>query len=118
MAKNEWWKETGKCGTCRFYETWSENQSPLGSGMNWPMQMEDCSAEGDEETVMGEGEGPCPSWKPLTADSCAQCRQVFDEPKSIAELYPASTMDTEWCCSEECKKKLEKKFDEEIKELV
>ena len=27
---------------CKFFAHWSENQSPLGSGLNWPMDMYDC----------------------------------------------------------------------------
>lgn len=61
------------CQKCHGWgvHTWSENQSPLGSGRNWPMEMaEPCSCV-EEGTCarcglgnaldLDTGEGPCPT---------------------------------------------------------
>ena len=49
---------------------WTENQSPIGSGQNWSMDMADvcecvesgkCPRCGAENAIDEEGQGPCPA---------------------------------------------------------
>lgn len=47
---------------CRYLEHWRENQSPLGSGEYWPMDMEDCNHppfEDEQKEIELEGWGAC-----------------------------------------------------------
>ncbi len=62
---------------CKYYEHWRENQSPLGSGECWPMDMEDCNHPGFDnvqrqmelETYEACNEN-CPGYKPIETKVC------------------------------------------------
>lgn len=65
---------------CKHLEHWSENQSPLGSGLNWPMEFEDCGHPGFEDTekqyafevyVENNDCSPqCPGYEPVKVAIC------------------------------------------------
>ena len=56
---------------CKYWATWTENQSPLGSGEYWPMQMEDCDYPGELDIVDGDSCDGCPAYEPVPMVSCA-----------------------------------------------
>jgi len=81
---------------CRHLEHWRENQSPLGSGEYWPMDMEDCSHPGfddEQKQIALEGwdhcDETCPGYEPeelgvcpkhgnfIKRDGCEEC--MFEE---------------------------------------
>ena len=64
---------------CKYLEHWRENQSPLGSGEYWPMDMEDCSHIGFEDISKqieleryGGCDVNCPGYKPMELAVCAK----------------------------------------------
>jgi hypothetical protein len=62
---------------CKYLEHWVENQSPLGSGEYWPMDMEDCTHPpfGDEQKEIefegwGKCDETCPGYEPMEVAIC------------------------------------------------
>jgi hypothetical protein len=67
---------------CRFEEHWTENQSPFGSGLYWPMEVGDCGRPEStdvekEKTFVAYVEGEhadcnksCPGYEPVDVDNC------------------------------------------------
>ena len=65
---------------CKFLAHWTENQSPLGSGLNWPMHFSDCGhPELDSTSKQEEFEAyaennecspECPGYEPLEVSVC------------------------------------------------
>lgn len=77
---------------CKHLSSWSENQSPLGSGLYWPEYFEACTLEGkidelqfsDEELynqfTNGEiGCKNCPLYEPIPTEVCPKHDYEFLE---------------------------------------
>lgn len=92
---------------CKYLEHWSENQSPLGSGRNWPMEFTDCAHPGfpndsAKEEKLGDGicDETCLGYEPVEIavcekhgefirdDGCANCmHDSYLECKKSGEEY-------------------------------
>lgn len=84
---------------CKWLNKWTENQSPLGSGLYWPEEFEECGYNGSLECNCEEPDKcnpSCPAYEPVPTKIC---------PKHDVE-YLAS----EWCgsCEEESYREIEK----------
>lgn len=62
---------------CKWLEHWRENQSPLGSGEYWPMDMTDCNhplLEDEAQEIQLENYGKCdkgcPGYEPMEVALC------------------------------------------------
>ena len=89
----------GHCGDCRFMASWTENQSPLGSGECWLMSMSECVNEDALDCEFEDGK--CQYWQGvefaycadhdewyLKSDVCGGCLQAdFEEGQRLADEY-------------------------------
>jgi len=71
---------------CKYWEHWVENQSPLGSGEYWPMDMEDCSHPGFEDISKeieleryGKCDENCPGYEPMEVAVCEKHGEFVKE---------------------------------------
>jgi len=71
---------------CKHLEHWRENQSPLGSGEYWPMDMEGCSHPGFGDTPKevelenyGKCDEGCPGYEPMEVAICPKHGEYIRE---------------------------------------
>ena len=71
---------------CRYLEHWRENQSPLGSGEYWPMDMEDCNHPGFDNASKdaelenyGKCDEGCPGYEPMEVATCPKHGEFVKE---------------------------------------
>ena len=68
---------------CKWKEHWTENQSPLGSGLNWPMEFSDCGHAGFVEDANrrekledywqeNDCSPDCPGYEPMEVAVCGK----------------------------------------------
>lgn len=71
---------------CKYLERWVENQSPLGSGEYWPMNMEECnhpSSESERNEQQPEEydkcDERCPGYEPMEVATCPKHGEFVKE---------------------------------------
>lgn len=70
---------------CKYFSSYTENQSPLGSGMYWPKEMTDCDHPGfpddEQKQVLFENYGrcdvDCPGYEPEPTLNCPKHGEYF-----------------------------------------
>ena len=65
------------CSTCIFFETWQENQAPLGSGHSWMETFEECTCEEGDLDDKWPADGTCEFHRFLPIASCLKHKEEF-----------------------------------------